>query len=116
MQHPLQEGAVRLARHELLAAVDAQRSPGLDRCVGVGELPFIGRDLAARMEQAFFEQGQQLLLGQVAVHQVEGDRLEGQVPGREPGVLPGVGHAQHPADPQVAPLRLRAGRMTIWRG
>ena len=84
--------------------VDPPDRPGVDRRVEVGELPLVGGDLAVGMLELLEQQDPELLLGVLRIDQGEGDALEGQVPGGEPGVLPLVGHGHHPHRVEVPPV------------
>ena len=70
---------------------DAQRGPRVHRRVDVAERPLVGRDLAVGVHVPLAQQQQQLVLGEGRVDAGERDAVERQVPGREPGVLPGSG-------------------------
>src|SRR5262249_18245122 len=88
----------------LFDAVQEKGGPGMDRGVDVGEVPLVGRDLAARVQVALLQHQVELLLGVVHVHRGEGDGMEGQVPGRVPRVLPLVGHGDDVVVDHVPPL------------
>ncbi len=80
---------------EVAGAVDGEhleRGPGLHRRVDVAEVPLVGRQGAVGVLEPLPAQQQQLVLGEGRVDVGEGDAVEGQVPGGEPGVLPLVGH------------------------
>ena len=66
--------------------------PGVHRRVHVAEGELVGRDLAVRVHVPLAQQQQELLLGEVGIDPRERDHVEGEVPGREPGILPLVGH------------------------
>jgi len=72
--------------------IDAPHGPGMHRRVEVGELPFVGRDLAVGVLELLEQQQPQLFLGELGVDDGEGHAVEGQVPGGEPGILPLVRH------------------------
>ncbi len=78
----------------------------MDGGVQVRELPLVSGELAGGVQELLEEQHPELLLGQLRVHEGQGHALEGQIPGRKPGVLPLVGHAKHPHRVQVPPVRV----------
>ena len=102
----LEEIQVRLAAQGLLGAVEEQGRPGVDRGVHVAEVPLVGGNLAAGVQVDPAEHQFHLLLGEVGVHDGERQRVEGQVPGRVPGVLPLVGHGDDVLVQHVEPLRV----------
>ena len=109
VQHELVEGRlekidVGLAAQGLLGAVQEQGRPGVDRGVHVAEVPLVGGELAAGVEVEPAEHQLHLLLGEVGVHDRDRQRVEGEVPGRVPGVLPLVGHRDDVVVDHVEPL------------
>ena len=101
-----EEIEVGLAAQGLLGAVQEERRKGVDRGVHVAEVPLIGGHLAAGVQVDALEHQLHLLLGEVGVDDGEGKRVEGQVPGRVPGVLPLVGHGDDVLVQHVEPLRV----------
>ena len=81
-----------------------QRRPGVDRRIDVGEVPFVGRDLAVGMHVPLAQQQDELRLGEGGVDVRQRHAVEGQVPGREPRVLPRVGHQDDLVVVQVQPV------------
>ena len=100
----LEEIDIGLAAQGLLGAVQEQGRPGVDRRVHVAEVPLVGGELAAGVEVQPAEHQVQLLLGEVGVDDRERQRVEGEVPGRVPGVLPLVGHRDDVLVDHVEPL------------
>ena len=111
---------------EVAAAVDGEhleRGPRLHRRVHVAEVPLVGGQRPVRVLEPLPAQQDQLVLGERRVHVGEGHAVEGQVPGREPGVLPLVRHRHDVEGIEVAPLgvapaaparrRRRLGRVTV---
>ena len=88
----------------LLHLVEEERGPRVDRGVHVAEVPLVRRHLAVGMAVEAAEHQEELLLGEVEVHERQRDRVERQVPGRVPGVLPLVGHGDDVAVQHVEPL------------
>ena len=89
------------------AALDLEhrdRGHGEDRRVDVAEVPFVGGDLSVGVHVPLPQNEQDLLLGELRVDVREGNAVEAQVPGGEPGELPLVGHRDHVAGEQVRPL------------
>ena len=93
---PLQPGPILPAVQAFLHVVDPPDSPGMHGGIQVVELPLVGRQLAAGVLELLEEQKPELVLRELRVDQRERDALEGEIPGREPGVFPGVGHGEHP--------------------
>ena len=103
LERALQEGHV-LPAQVLLELVEEQRRPGVHRGVHVAEVPLVRGHLTVGVAVEAAEHQQQLLLGEVEVHERQRDRVERQVPGRVPGVLPLVGHGDDVAVQHVEPL------------
>ena len=80
-----------------------QRRPGMHGRVGVAERPLVGRQRAVGVLEPLPAHGEQLVLGEGRVEVRQGDRVEGEVPGREPGVLPRVGHREDVLGVDVEP-------------
>ena len=93
---PLQPGPIFAAMQAFLHVVDPPDSPGMHGRIQVAELPLVGGQLAAGMLELLEEQKPELVLRELRVDQRERDALEGEIPGREPGIFPGVGHGEHP--------------------
>ena len=114
-----QELAIALAADLGLALVDPQRRPRRHRRVDVAEVPLVGRDLAVRVQVARVQEQLDLLLGEVDVDQRQRRAVEGEVPGREPGVLPLVRHRDDVAGDHVEPAdvadvrRVRVPRVDV---
>ena len=109
-QQPLEDAreelAVALAADRGLALVDEQRGPRRHGRVDVAEVPLVGRDLAVGVHVARVQEQLDLFLGEVDVHERERRAVEGQVPRREPRVLPRVGHRDDVGGGHVEPRRV----------
>ena len=103
LKRALQEAQVGPAQL-LLVLVQPERGPGMHRRIHVAEVPLVGRNLPVRVEVEAAQHQQQLLLGEIEIHQRQRDRVEGQVPGRIPRVLPLVRHRDHVGVQHVEPL------------
>ena len=103
VERALQELDV-LAPEVALHLVEEEGGPGVDGRVHVAEVPLVGRDLPVRVGVEAAQHQQELLLGEVEVDERERDRVERQVPGGVPGVLPLVGHGDDVAVEHVEPL------------
>ena len=76
----------------------------MNRRVHVAEVPLVGWNLAARMEIVLAQHQLQLVLGEVGVDDRQRQRVEGEVPGRVPWVLPLVGHRDDVLVDHVEPV------------
>ena len=103
---------VRLAAHGLLSAVEEQGRKGVDRRVHVAEVPFVGGNLPVGVNVEPMQHQVHLLLREVGVDDRERQRVEGQVPGRVPGVFPLVGHRDDVLVDHVEPLRIPGGMIS----
>ena len=90
----------------LLVFVKPERGKGVHRRIDVAEVPFVGGDLAAGVEVQAAQHQQKLLLGEIEVHQRQRDRVECQIPGRVPRILPLVRHGDHVGVQHVEPFRV----------
>ena len=78
----------------------------MHRRIHIAEVPLVGGNLPIGVGIETAQHQQQLLLGEIEVHQRQGDRVEGQVPGRIPRVLPLVRHGDHVGVQHVKPFRV----------
>ena len=101
-EHPDQELPVAVA----VDPVDVPGRPGVHRRVDVAERPLVRRQLAVRVHRPLAAHQHQLLLGERRVDVGQRDRVEGEVPRGEPGVLPLVGHRDDVGQRQVLPVRV----------
>ena len=105
MEDPLEELVVLVARD----LEHPQRGPRVHRRVDVAERPLVGGQLAVRVHVPLAAEQDQLRLRELGVDVRERDAVEGEVPGRVPGVLPRVRHRDHVELFEVASSR-RCGR------
>ena len=108
-QYPGEEVAV----PRTIAQVDLPCRPRVYRRVHVGEGPLVRRQLPVGVLRPLPAEQEQLRLGECRVDVRESDRVEGQVPRREPGVLPLVRHRDHVGERDVPPGRVASQR--FWR-
>ena len=80
-----------------------QRRPGVHGWVRVAERPLVGRQRSVGVLEPLAAHRQQLVLREGRVEVGQGHRVEGEVPGREPGVLPRVGHREDVVGVDVEP-------------
>ena len=109
VEDALQEGAVRRPAEPPIDLEDAPRRPGMDRRVDVGEVPLVGRQLPVWVHEPLARQQHELVLREVGVDEGERDRVEREVPGGEPWVLPRIGHRDDVGAIQLAPVGVAAG-------
>ena len=76
----------------------------MHRRIDIAEIPLIRRNLAARVDVEAAQHQPQLLLCEVEVHHGERHRVEGEVPGGIPRVLPLVRHRDHVGVQHVEPI------------
>ena len=110
-------GSRRAEEVVVTAAVDVphvQRRPGVHRRVGVAERPLVCRERTVGVLEPLAAQHQQLVLGERRVDVGQGDRVEGQVPGGEPRVLPRIRHGQDVAGVHVEPAGVAAAPSLRW--
>ena len=121
VQHQLverlpEEIQVGLAGQGLRGAEQEERREGVDRRVHVAEVPLVGGHLAARVQVDVLEHQLQLVFGEVLIDDGERQRVEGQVPGRVPGVLPLVRHRDDVLVQHVEPLRVPGIAISLMQG
>ena len=92
----------------MLDLEDAQGRPGVHRRVHVAEGPLVGRDLPVRVHVPLAQHQDELVLGELRVHEREHDAVEGEVPRREPRELPGVRHREDVGGEDVLPVAVAA--------
>ena len=102
----LQPLDVALARARLFQAVGEDGGPGMHRRIHVAEVPFVGGDLAVRVQVVLTQHQIELLLAEIHVHQRERQDMEGEVPRGVPGILPFVRHGDDVGVVHVVPLRI----------
>ena len=83
----------------------------MHRWIDIGEVPLVRRQLPVRVQIAASQQQIELVLGEADVHDRERHRLKGQVPRREPGILPLVGHRDDVFGDQVPPVMVAPSRV-----
>ena len=93
----------------LFQAVGEDGGPGVHRRVDVAEVPLVGRDLAVGVHVALAQHQLQLLLAEIGIDERQGEDVEGEVPGRVPGILPLVRHRDHVAVVHVVPVVVARG-------
>ena len=86
VEDQLQEVDVRFTTPCLLGAIQEQARKGVDRGVHVAEVPLVGGHLPVGVLVGIAKHQLHLLLGEIGVHDRQRQRVEGQVPGRIPGV------------------------------
>ena len=104
LEDPLEELAVAAA----VDVEDAQRRHHVHRRVDVVEVPLVGRQRAVRVQEPLAEQDEELVLREGRIEVRPGDRVEAEVPGGEPRVLPRVRHREHVERVEVPPVAVAA--------
>ena len=109
VEDPLQE--IEVARAAVLIAVVLEHPhgrPGVHRRVDVAERPFVGRQFAVRIHQPDAAQQLELPFGELGVDQRQRGAMEGEVPGREPGIFPFVRHRHDVGGDEMTPIGVAA--------
>ncbi len=94
-----------LPRADAVHVVDPPHGPGVHRRIQIGELPLVGRE-SGRWDAGTARTAarQSCSLAYCGVDEREGDAVERQVPGGEPGIFPLVGHGHDPHRIEVPPV------------
>ena len=104
MEYSLEKGSVGLPGALTVELVDVPRGPGEQRRVYVAEGPLVGGDLAVGVLVPLASEQYELLLGEAGIDERKRYAVERQVPGREPRVLPLVGHRDDVGCAEVDPV------------
>ena len=115
VEHPLQKGQIARAALLLIDLIHAPGRPGQHRRVDIAKGPLVGRDLPIRVLEPLAPQQDQLLLGKLGIELRQRDAVERQIPGREPGVLPLVGHRDDVGGVEVLPGAVAPALAAGWR-
>ena len=83
---------IHFAAHRLHRPVEEERGECVDRRIHVAEVPLVRGHLAGRVQVGAMEHQLHLALGEIGIGDRERKRVEGQIPGRVPRVLPLVRH------------------------
>ena len=105
LKHTFQKTQVRPAKF-LLHFEERERGPRVHRRIYIAEVPLVGGHLPIGVGIEIAQHEQELLLGEIEIHQRQGDRVEGEVPGRIPGVLPFVRHRDDVGVEHVKPIHV----------
>ena len=116
VEDALEERPVALARLRPLDLEDAQGGPGVDGRVHVGEVPLVRGDLAVGVHVPLAQHQDELVLGELRVHERQDDAVEREVPRGVPRELPRVGHREDVGVEDVAPVAVAAGLAGGGRG
>ena len=111
LERSLQEAQIGAAQL-LFNVVEEQCRPGVHRRIHVAEVPLVGRDLSVGMSVQIPQHQQELILGEIEVHQRKRNGVKRQVPCRVPGILPLVGHGDDVAVQHVEPLGIARTPLT----
>ena len=93
---------------------DAQCGPCMHWWIEIIEGPLVRGDRATWMHVPLANHDDELVLGIFGVNVCEDDRVERQIPGGEPWVLPRVGHGKHIIGEQVLPVGVSNLEMARW--
>src|SRR5215470_13132470 len=103
MERPLQKPDV-LTAEVALYLVEENRGPGVYGRIDVAEVPLVRRNLPVRVSVEAPQHQQELVLGEIEVDERQRERMEREIPGRIPRVLPLVGHGDDVAVEHVEPF------------
>ena len=81
--------------------------------VDVAEVPFVGRNLAVGVHEAFAQHQLELLLAEIGIDESQGEHMKGEIPDRVPGILPLVRHGDDVAVVHVVPLVVARGGLAV---
>src|SRR6516162_5824799 len=98
-----------------LGTEDLQRGRSMHRRVHVTEGPFIGRDLAIRVQVSFAKQDFDLILREVDVDKRKRAAMEREVPGGEPRILPAIRRRDDIACLEVLPIAVPSAEPALRR-
>jgi len=115
LKDPVQEMEVAGAALHPLGAEDLECCRRVDGRVHVTEGPFIGRDLAIRVQVSLAQQDFDLILGEIDVDQRQRAAMERKVPCGKPRILPAVGHRDDIARLEVLPIAVPAAESALRR-
>ena len=107
-QQLLEDALEELAIAAAVDPVDADRGHHVHRRVDVVEVPLVGRQRAVRMLEPLAQQHQELVLRERRIEMRPRDRVEAEIPRREPRVLPRIRHREHVEAVEVAPAAVPA--------
>ena len=93
------------ARH----LVHAPRGPGVHGWIHIVERPLVRGKLAVRVHVPLTEHQRELFLGELRIHHRHRYHVKGEIPRREPWVLPLVRHRQHIGVIRMPPFPVPAG-------
>ena len=96
-------------------AVDADRSHHVHRRIDVVEVPLVRGQRAVRMLEPLAQQHEELVLRERRVEMRPRDRVEPEIPRREPRVLPRIRHREHVEGVEVAPVAVAAVLASLGR-
>ena len=113
--HHREEIAVARSGAGPVELVDLPAGPCVQRWVGIAERPFVCRDLTVRVLRGGLLQNQDLFFREFRVDQCHCHAMKRRVPGREPGVLPGIRHEDDVADGEVLPVAVATGPARVRR-
>ena len=113
LKRPFQEPGVG-ATEGALHIVEEEGGPGVHRGIHIAEVPLVGGNLPIGVGIETAQHQQQLLLGEIEVDQRQGDRVEGQVPGRIPRVFPLVRHRNDVGVQHVKPVGIAHAAAAGW--
>jgi hypothetical protein len=116
VEDALEKDAIGGATDAALDLVDAVGSPGMHRRVGAREIPLERGDLAVGMHVPLAQKQNQLFLGEVGIHERQGNAVEGKVPGGVPGILPLVRHGDDVGVVDVGPFVVASFEPLAGRG
>ena len=113
IEHQLLEGALEKGAIALLPRagdfINAPGRPRVDGRIDVAEGKLVGRDLAVRVHVPFAQKELELLLREVRIDFRKRHHVEGEIPSREPRILPLVRHRNNVAVEEMLPLVIAPG-------
>src|SRR5690606_16662901 len=95
LENAFEKPGVFSIEHFLLYVIDPPGGPRMNGRVYVPECPFVSRYLPVRVHVPFPREERKLTLSEFRVYHSKRDSMKREVPCREPGIFPLVGHREY---------------------
>ncbi len=115
VKHPFEKMEIAPAALNPFGAKHFQGAHGVYRRIDVAERPFVGGNLPVGVEVVFLQHQFDLILGEIDIDQRQRGAVVSQIPGREPGIFPLVGHGDDIGRLEMSPGAVAAPFPTVGR-